>query len=106
MAVLRDDEASVRSLIASGASPLDARSKGRFTALHFAAFFDRPRLVRALLEAGASPGPKNEWRYTARGGAAAAAPVRPFDGDGPTGIVASSACGPSACPGPKPRPVS
>jgi uncharacterized protein len=38
--------------------PVDERSSDGFTALHLAAFFDRPEVVRILLDRGADP---NRW---------------------------------------------
>ncbi len=53
-----DDGPAAEILSAGEPDPVDARSPDGFTALHLAAFFGRPPVVRLLLDRGADP---NTW---------------------------------------------
>lgn len=73
-AVAMDDEARVRELLAGDAKLTRAWSGDGFTALHFAAFFARPRLAEVLIAAGADVAApsRNPMRVHALHSAAAA----------------------------------
>lgn len=62
-AVMRDDVDAALNLLEGGADPDEVGTAG-FTALHFAAQNYQPRLVRALIIAGAAVDPLNRYGAT------------------------------------------
>jgi ankyrin repeat protein len=54
-AVIAGDLQASENFLAADRSKLDAHSRDGFTALGFAAFFNRPRIAKFLLEQGADP---------------------------------------------------
>ena len=50
------DDAPVLALLKQGSDPNEIGGMGKLRALHWAATFDRPQVIRALLDAGADPG--------------------------------------------------